>query len=138
MPAVARFPLLSISFEREEIPVGSLTPSRVPNEKWRFVDSQGHGHFWTGKLLPTLKWVVTGTKWVGDDFEHEEIEIGEWRCSQCEEVVEPGMRVDFSPRSVPGLVTFTVTIGSESFVLTEEQYAKSVEAWAEALREMRS
>lgn len=137
MPAVAQFPLFSVSFERKEIPVDILMPLRVPDEKWRFVDAQGHGHFWDGKDLPTLKWVVTGTEWVGDEYEHDEIDIGEWRCVQCAEIIEPGMKVDYSPRSVPGLVTFTVTIGGESFILTEEQYAKSVEAWADSMRSMR-
>jgi hypothetical protein len=136
MPKVARDPMVSISFERESIPVDTMRPSKVPDEKWRFVDANGHGHFWDGDKLPTLEWVVTGTEVVGDEYESEEYEVGEYRCRLCAEVVEPKKREEYGPTHIPGLATITVEIDGDRFVLTEEMYAASIERWAEALREI--
>lgn len=136
MPAV-HYPMVGIEFEREAIPVvDTLHPAKVPDEKWRFVDSNGHGHFWEGDKLPTLEWVVTGKEWVGDEYGGEEYDVGEYRCRLCAEVVEPKKRVEYGPKFIPGLATFTVTINDERFVLREDQYAKSVEQWAKALRKI--
>jgi len=135
MPAV-HYPMVGIEFEHESIPVDTLHPSKVPDEKWRFVDANGHGHFWEGKNLPTLEWVVTGTRWVGDEYETTEYEVGEYRCRLCAEVVEPKKRVEYGPKFISGMATFTVTINDERFVLSEDQYADSVEHWAKGLREI--
>lgn len=134
MPIV-QYPMLSIDFEREYLSVETLTPTQVPDEKWRHVDLQGHGHFWQGEELPTLEWVVTGTRWVGDEYDAIEIEVGEHRCRLCAEVMEPKKRAEYSPRSVAGLVTFTITINDESFRLSEDQYAAAVDQWLQFLRE---
>lgn len=135
MPEV-QFPMVGIAFERESIPIDTLTPTMVPDEKWRLVDSNGHGHFWEGEELPTLEWVVTGTGWVGDEYDGSEYEICEYRCRLCAEVVEPRRRPEYGPKFIPGLATFTVTINDEEFLLTDRQYADSVERWAEELRKV--
>ena len=134
MPAVARYPMISIEFQREEIPARTIHPDMVPDDKWRYVDKEGHGHFWDGKKVPTLEWIVTGTEWVGDDYGGDEVEIGEHRCRLCGEVVEPKRKAVYGPGFIPGLATFIVSIDGETFTLTEEQYAESVGEWAKALR----
>lgn len=134
MRSLARLPLISIEMQREEIPVATMSPRQVPDEKWRYVDKQGHGHFWKGEELPTLAWVVTGTRWAGDEYESYEYEVGEWRCRYCEEVVVPGKRSEYGPSSIPGPTTYLITINDETFSVTPEEYARSVERWAEALR----
>lgn len=130
------YPMINIQFEREEVPVDTFMPSRVPDENWRFVDAGGHGHFWDGDKLPTLEWVVTGTEWIGDGFDAHEEEVGEYRCKLCAEVVNPKRRISYDPRVIPGPARLTVTIGDERFELTEQMYAASVDRWLEALREI--
>ena len=132
----AALPLVSVNVEREEIPVASFSPSKVPDATWRYVDKAGHGHFWQGNELPTLKWVVTGMQAVGDEYEMYEYEVGEWRCQICDEVVEPQKKLDYGPTHVPGPVTVTVEVENEVFVLTMDEYAQSVERWLDALREI--
>lgn len=127
------YPMISIQFDREQIPVETFSPSMVPDEKWSYIDKQGHAHLWDGDKLPTLTWVVTGTEWIGDEYDASEIEVGEYRCRHCSEVVEPQRRADYGPRHVTGLATFAVTIDREKFVLTEAQYAASVLAWRDAI-----
>lgn len=128
------FPRISIEVKREEIPVDSLSPSKVPDPQWRYVDKKGHGHFWDGKELPTLKWVVTGTRWVGDEYDAYEVKDGEWRCTQCGETIEPKKRTEYGPRYVSGLTWIILTIDGEHFQLTPEQFGKSVDKWKERLR----
>jgi len=132
--SITSLPMISIEFHREEIPVETMHPEMVPDEKWRFVDANGHGHFWEGEDLPTLEWVVTGAEWYGDEYESWEVEIGEYRCRLCGEVIEPKRLAKYGPKFLPGLATFTVSINGESFILTEEGYAQSVEKWAKILR----
>jgi hypothetical protein len=128
------YPQVSITFEREQIPVHSFRPDLVPDEKWRYLDQRGHGHWWNGTDLPTLEWVVTGTESIGDEYSWDEIEVGEYRCRLCGEVVEPAKREVPGPDYIPGLVTVTVSIDGESFLLTQEEYARSLEQWAGLLR----
>jgi len=138
MPVTAhRFPLVSVAFEREVIPIETMMPAKVPDEKWRYVDKQGHGHFWKSTKLPTLEWIVTGTEWVGDEYGEDEYEIGEYRCRLCAEVVEPARRSEYGPRTIHGLGRFTVTIDGEEFLLTEDEYAQSVDTWKQSLRKIR-
>jgi hypothetical protein len=126
-------PRVSVSVERESIPVQSMHPAKVPDPKWRYVDKTGHGHFWEGDDLPTLKWVVTGTAVAGDEYEMYEYEVGEYRCQICDEVIEPGKKLDYGPTHVPGPVTVTVEIDRKVFVLTEEMFSESIDRWREAL-----
>jgi len=138
MRNIVSFPMISVEVNREEIPVEMMSPEQVPDEKWRYVDKKGHGHFWEGEKLPTLEWVVTGTKWVGDEYDASEIEVGEHRCKQCAEVVKPKRRAECGPSHIPGPMIITVIIDGETFRLDLEQYAKSVESWAVALRCLKS
>lgn len=134
MKAQATWPMISVSVEREEIPVAMMSPVQVPDEKWRYVDKQGHGHFYNEQGLPTLERVVTGTTWIGDEYEGMEVDITEYRCLQCAEVIKPRTRSEYGPSHIPGPTTITVIINGEEFLLSPEQYAESVEDWREALR----
>lgn len=127
------WPLFSVSIERDMISVDIMARVRVPDPDWRYIDKAGHGHFWKGKKLPTLKQVVVGTQWVGDEYDGDEYDIKEWWCKLCSEPIEPGMREE-TPAPIPGQTWVTVTIGDEDYVVSPEQYAESVEAWEMALR----
>lgn len=129
------WPTISVKMDREEIPLRSMAPTKVPDEKWRYIDTQGHGHFWEGSDLPTLKWVVTGKTWVGDEYDGYEIEIGEYRCHLCAEVVEPRKRVTYEPPAL-GPATFIVAVDGEDFVLSEDQWIRAVGQWEETIREI--
>ena len=130
------FPLISIEFNRDDISV-QTHPTKVPDQEWRYVDGHGHGHFWSQDGFPTLEWKVTGKQWVGDEYDGDEYDVGEWRCRLCEEVIEPGLRLEYGPTHIPGPTWITVTIEGESFVLSPDTYARSIEAWAEWLRKKR-
>lgn len=131
-----RMPSISISTETEEIPVSSMSPSKVPDEKWRYVDKKGHGHFWAeDDKLPTLEWVVTGKEWVGDEYDACEYEVGEYRCRLCGEVVEPKKKLSYGPSHLPGLTWFTISIANEDFRLTGEQFSEALESFRKILRE---
>jgi hypothetical protein len=129
----AAFPLFSVEIEQEEIELRTMIPPQVPDERWRYVDKKGHGHFWDGDQLPTLRWVITGTRWAGDEHESWEYDVGEYRCRQCGEVVEPKKITDYFPKPIMGPRTVTVTINDAKYRLSEEMYAKSVEAWRESI-----
>lgn len=80
---------MTVSFDREIIPAATMGGERLPDENWELIDAAGHVHAWRGKKLPTLRWVKTGTRWVGDDYDACEYDVGEYRCRRCGEVVEP-------------------------------------------------
>lgn len=132
MPTAA-FPTISIKVEREQMEVTSFTSIDVPDEKWRYVDKAGHGHFWKDGELPTLKWVITGKGWVGDEYDGSEYDIGEYRCKLCEETIKPKKRSE-AAKPILGPTTVTLEVAGERFVLTEGQYAESVKAWVKALK----
>lgn len=136
---MAVFPRFSVEMQREAIRVDTMSPQKVPDEKWRYVDKKGHGHFWaeggTGKL-PTLEWVVTGKEWVGDEYDGDEYEVGEYRCRLCGEVVEPKKKAVYGPQYIDGPTTFLVTIEGETFRLSPEKYAQAMKNMASDMRRL--
>jgi hypothetical protein len=61
--------------------------SREPDPTWRYVDEQGHGHFWRKDDYPTLRRVVLPcTMGHGDECSSE----GYWECRTCGEHIHPG------------------------------------------------
>lgn len=136
METAVKFPMISVTVQREPIEVATMSGTLSPDEKWRFVDGHGHGHFWAGEDLPTLRWVVTGTDWIGDEFDASEIDVGEYRCTICEEVVVPKRRVSYDPVHLAGLTTIVLEINGEEFRLTEEMYSEAVAHWVDLLRLM--
>lgn len=132
MPAFVSNPLsVSIEFDREMIDVTTMLGEKQPDEKWLHVDLNEHGHFWKNGELPTLRPVVVRVEIDEDGEEHE---ITEWRCRACDELIEPGYVIDHSPKHIYGQLLVTVTLGEETFQLSEPAYVQSLEAWREALR----
>lgn len=129
-------PAVSIDIHRDMIDVTLVGGERTPDQKWRHTDSNGHLHAWDGDNLPSLEWVVTGQEYIGDEIEGQVYDVGEYRCRSCGEVVEPGIVTDYGRKSMPGPTTVTITIGEEHFTLDETQYAASLEAWLQALRDI--
>lgn len=141
MQTSAVWPLFSVKVEREDIAVDVMHSITVPDEKWTFVDRKGHGHFWKlfskkPSTIPTCNHVVVGTEWVGDEYDGEEYEVFEWQCKECGQTIEPGYRQQAGPTHVPGPTYVTVEINDNTFVLTPEEYAESVEGWLEAVRKV--
>lgn len=142
----SQFPRFGVSFEREDVRVETMYPQRVPDEEWRVVDTNGHGHFWKDGELPTLDKVKIGEQYVGDEIDGEVYPVYEYRCSQCEEVIEPGYTLKYRPSHVPGLLWITVTFTDppepgtirepESHRLTPEQYLETVNGWRDLIREV--
>jgi hypothetical protein len=134
------FPQFSVSVEREEIAADFMHQIKVPDENWTYIDRKGHGHFWKDKRVPTCKYVVTGEVFVGDEYDGEMVKIRQWQCRICSETIEPGYRMEHPPPVLgPTWVTVQIDLdrNPESFVLTPEEYARSVEAWRDHLRELR-
>lgn len=89
-----------------------VTSNHRPDERWQHTDLAGHTHQWewpSGKrlysptqqaTLPTLHWVKTGVRY---DEDGEEYEVGEYRCLQCQAVVEPRFTADRCRQYIPGL-----------------------------------
>lgn len=127
------FPHVGITVEREDLPFDVMSGSYEPDQEWRHVDRAGHGHFWKGSKTPTLERVVTGTTWVGDEYDGEEFEVAELRCRLCGEVVEPKRRwVPAKP--IPGPTTVTLELDGKIYEhLSLEEYAASVREWARAV-----
>lgn len=135
MRAEQHFPRFSVAYEREEIHTPSVFErQRVPDLDWRYVDNKGHGHFWSkgGKILPTLKKVVTGKGYFEDGSSYD---IWHMECKLCGAEIEPGYKsVPIPPVLGPWRVT--VTLDNETFTLNEEEYASSIVAWRDKLREI--
>jgi hypothetical protein len=107
--------------EREIVEVNTMSPRRVPDPKWKHVDGGGHAHVWVGETIPTVEWVVTGTEWVGDEYDACEIDVGEYRCRKCGELVEPKRIVTYEPHFLPGLLRITITTEFGSYWLRQEE-----------------
>lgn len=137
MRSAASLPMFSVEYSREELPM-LMSPCKVPDPDWRYVDKAGHGHFWKKTALPTLKWVVTGKTWIGDEYGGEEIELGEFRCKLCDEVIEPGKKLKH-PEPLMGPVNFRVTFsltdgGTDAYLLNEEEYVEALGEWHKVIK----
>lgn len=95
-----------------------ITSLSRPDTSWRFTDAAGHEHRWYAKgkpaesydpgarhELPTLQWVVTGIGYYEDGDEYE---IGEYRCVQCSEVIQPRKTADTCRQMIPGLKHYRI------------------------------
>lgn len=135
------WPMFSVQIEREDIAVDVIHEITVPDEKWRFIDKAGHGHFWKlfskkPSTIPTCELIVVGTRWVGDEYDAEEIDVKEWQCRTCGETIEPGYRKERPPTHVPGPTWVKITMEGHEYTLTPEQYAASVAEWEKALQKL--
>ncbi len=103
-------PGIEIRFHQETEVVSSMHGIRKPDKNWNYIDLNDHAHVWRGEELPTLYEKVTGTTWVGDEYDGQEIELTEMRCKVCDEVVVPKYTVDYSPIHVAGPPEYTLVI----------------------------
>jgi hypothetical protein len=88
----------------------------VLDEKWRFVDEQGHGHFYdeTAREYPTLRWVeLPCAMGRGDDCTSE----GYYECRLCAERIQPGTR-NAEPQYIRGPRTYRLTVRDGDVVRT--------------------
>lgn len=115
-------PGIEIEMKREDVEVSTLHPTRVPDAKWEYIDGHDHAHRFIGESVPSTKWVVTGTTWVGDCYDAMEVDIGEYRCIKCDDVVEPGYTVTYGVREfVPGLLEITIKTEFGRYWLRQEE-----------------
>ena len=101
---------LEIRFHQETEVVETMHGTRKPDISWLHFDKNHHAHAWDGDKLPTLGEVVTGKAWIGDEYDSQEIDVTEYRCLVCGEVVEPKYVVDYSPTYVQGPPAHTLMI----------------------------
>lgn len=121
----------TITIEREEIRIDTISGRLIPDTKWSHTDSKGHEHHFTDAkgAVKTLEWVVTGTHWVGDEYEAWEEEDGEWRCRQCAEVVKPRWYRSYEPEFLPGLVRITIETPDGGTYLLRHDEIELVSTW---------
>jgi hypothetical protein len=111
----------SWTIERDMIPCDSITPE--PDPRWSFTDQEGHEHRWqrwanAAELkehgdweLPTLEYVVTGVIGCDDGCgQVDEIDVGEWRCLACRQVIEPGTRMPEPGRMIGGPMRWSAKV----------------------------
>jgi hypothetical protein len=87
-----------------------MHPRRKPDPAWKYIDANGHAHCWWKDELPTLEEVVTGTTFVGDEYDGEEVDDIEHRCRICGEVVVPKHILSYEPSYVAGPPEYTLFI----------------------------
>jgi len=108
-----------LNIETERIDITSGTDTHKPDPKWTHVDRAGHFHAFADGKLPTLQpyekhhacpdpcCACNGEGWSETRY----------RCRLCGKRVRPGYVVDVpggTPRTMPGLTTWTVTVTSQA------------------------
>lgn len=101
---------IEIRFHQETTVVADMMGTSRPDQNWKHIDKNGHAHIWDGDKLPTLGEVVTGKTWVGDDYDGYEIDVTEFRCLVCGEVVNPKHTLSYEPHFVKGPSQYTLRI----------------------------
>ncbi len=76
------------------------------DERWRFIDAAGHGHFCQDGKWPTLR-LVTENLWCEEHGEDEA--TTHHVCPHCGEIIRPGM-IDLSLLGRPRLGPISMTI----------------------------
>lgn len=127
---------IEIRFHRETEVVSTMFGTKKPDKGWKHFDAAGHAHAWDGDKLPTLNEVVTGKTWVGDEYDGMEVDISEYRCKVCEEVVDPQYVTDYSPIYVSGPPEYTFAIRPNIMELEYRIPDDDVEPLIEILRRM--
>lgn len=117
-------------FELEIDRPGEFVYSDLPaaDERWTFVDQEGHGHFWKDKGYPTLTWVVEPCTMGHDDCDGE----GHYECSICGEEIRPGTRTA-DPIWIAGAVSYTLKVMGDGMVRTYALTEREVSALTDAV-----
>lgn len=87
--------------EQEMIEVRSNSPK--PNPNWKFVDKQGHGHFYHNGY-PTLAIEESEPYFCGDCIDEHIDE--HYVCKHCHEPITPGTMIDPSAHYIAGPITY--------------------------------
>jgi N-acetylneuraminate synthase len=94
---------------RIECEAHDVTPREEPDPEWRYTDRAGHVHTYDTEMeVPTATWVSQGPYWC--DCHGDMVEDHVLECSECGEVISPGMRAVNEARSVPGLISAYGTV----------------------------
>lgn len=115
------WPGYELTVDVELIPITTNIPE--PDPAWRFVDGEGHGHFYdpTAKNYPTLRWVSLPCTMGHDDCDSE----GYHECAVCGERITPGTRMPM-PTSMIGPTTYRLTVDEGDtrivYVFGQEQF----------------
>ncbi len=101
------------------------------DERWTFVDQQGHGHFWKDGY-PTLTWVSEPCTMGHDDCDAE----GHYECKACSEAIRPGTR-QADPIRVNGMRSIELTVTEPNrtrrYALTDDLWSALDEAVRQAV-----
>jgi hypothetical protein len=102
--------------------------SRMADETWHGVDSNGHEHRYAderdpgvgrGSHYPTLIWVPGPSYYCPDcRDEHEDYAVSHYECRLCGEAVEPGAR---EPRNPEAMVLTRVSAYLGGQLITKER-----------------
>ncbi len=128
----------TITIERKEIEVTTSMGRLVPDMKWEFTDAHGHEHRFVDKktdTVETLEWVVTGSHWVGDEYESWEVEDGEWRCRECAEVVKPRFFRSYEREFIQGLDDIRIETPDGGVWLLRPDEIKTTMWWQQGMEE---
>jgi hypothetical protein len=96
----------------DQVDVTSPFPS--PHHHWRFTDAEGHEHRWDHGY-PTLTRVVDAEHWcdgnegIARHDPHMATDEAHYECAICGEVIEPEMDPPYTPKTIPGHITYTLT-----------------------------
>lgn len=113
-----------LGYEVEIDRPGEFAHTDMPaaDERWTYVDQEGHGHFWKDKGYPTLVWRPEPCTMGHDDCDAE----GQYECRICGEEIRPGTR-RADPIWIAGPVSITLRVRDTSTVRT---YRLSEDQWA--------
>lgn len=109
-------PGYTIEMDRLEERAEFIHPIKKPDPSWKHIDKNGHAHVWDGKKLPTLTEVRTGTGYYDDGTDYP---ITEYQCRVCNEPVEPGHRLDYSPQIILGPPRLTLRTDRGAWAIGE-------------------
>lgn len=131
---------IEIRFEQSVETISATIGTRKPDPDWKHVDKKGHLHAWVKGKLPTLGEHVTGKTYVGDEYDGCEVDVTEYRCLVCAEVVEPKYNVSYEPTYIQGppswfLVLHPHIFGPQEFRIPDEHVHALVEIFEDMFGE---
>lgn len=102
----------TLTVDQDRIDVTSGLPTA--NERWTYTDQQGHEHRYDHGY-PTLTYVIDESHWcdgsegIYNHDPHEAVDKSHYECSICRETIKPLTDPPYTPKSVAGLTTATMT-----------------------------
>lgn len=106
----------SFRVKTDYIDVTSDRPTVDPN--WRHTDSNGHEHYYDNGY-PTLDYIIDERHWCDgreglyNHDPHWAVDEDHFECLTCREMVKPGTLPAFTPQSIPGTRSMTVTVNAD-------------------------